>query len=162
MDDYFPCIACNRCSLVSELNEDLVCRWCFLAQCECNTTSSDASPALSLPTQTLTADSEDGTMEVENDSDSDSNFTSDADSDTDSESDLSVAQAEVQALGFEAAVCSLFTGLYALAHERIWAATDDVECADAIALLHLVMHMEWDFHRSRRGQSDVYVQSKLS
>ncbi|KAJ7643009.1 hypothetical protein DFH06DRAFT_1333796 [Mycena polygramma] len=137
MDDHFPCIACNGPSPVSELDEELG-----------DATSSDASPAQSLPTQTFTADSEAGTMEVEDDSDSDSNFTSDADSDTDSEPNLSVAQAEVQALAFEAAVCSLFTGLYALAHQYIWAATDDVERAGAIALLHLVMQMEWDFHRS--------------
>ncbi|KAJ6487498.1 hypothetical protein C8R47DRAFT_1072154 [Mycena vitilis] len=148
MDDHFPCIACNKLSPVSGLEEELVCERCLRAQGDTASDPPDASPAApSLPTQTSTADSGDIIMEVDSDSDLDANLPSDAESDTDSEPDLTVGQAEVQALGFEAAVCYLFTGLYALAHERIWAATDDVEREHAITLLHLFMQMERDFHR---------------
>ncbi|KAJ6498381.1 hypothetical protein C8R47DRAFT_1111621 [Mycena vitilis] len=133
----FPCISCSRtCSSIA-LNDEIVCQQCTQAECASNL--SDEMPI-----------SEAVVVEVDSDVSScyDGEESDNSHSDSDSESDLAVTHGEVQALGLEEAMCTLFTQLYAQAHEIIRAAPDDEDLGRALALLYLVIGLEWKFHQS--------------
>ncbi|KAJ7611116.1 hypothetical protein DFH06DRAFT_1245621 [Mycena polygramma] len=135
----FPCISCGRTYSSIDLDDELVCQQCAQAQCAANLSDqmriSDGMP-----------------VDVETDSDFSSCYdggeSDGSHTDSDSEPELDISYGEVQALGLEEAVCALFTQLYAQAHEIIRAAPDDEELGRALALLYLVIGLEWQFHKS--------------